>query len=281
MQTEEFLKKVRQRATLADNDSAKRACEAVFETLRARISHEGGDNIAAQLPKELKELWESGVFEHVQRKIFGSERFDLGGFFAHIAQQLGLDDISHAETVTRAVFISMHEQLTPGAQQSISHQLPPDIREFWEASVSVTQEPPYEWEAPVETMEETPITFGETEAEISKQEEVSPSVPPPAKDRVTIAPPAEKGGVEGPASVEHYRSDAQLTEEIEEMLSESDELDPENIEVFVEAGNVTLRGSVKTPQEREIAIQIASEGLGVGEIRSELEVESEKVARDW
>ncbi|MCE5321867.1 DUF2267 domain-containing protein [bacterium] len=275
MQTEEFLKKVKQRAGLIDNNSAKRASEAVFETLRARISHEGGDNVAAQLPKELKDLWESNVFEHVQRKVMGGERFDLGGFLASVAQKLGLDDISQAETVTKAVFMSMHEQITQGAAQSISHQLPQDIRIFWESSVA-QQTFPYEWEAPVETMEQETIVLAETEEEIKAGQETSPSVHPPAMDRVTMA--SEHAGVQGPASVEHYRSDSQLAEEIGEMLAESDELDPEHIEVFVERGNVTLRGSVKTSQEREVAIEIASEALGVGEIRSELEVISEKAA---
>jgi uncharacterized protein (DUF2267 family) len=258
-----------------DNESAKRASKAVFETLRARISHEGGDNVAAQLPKELKDLWESDMLEHVRRKIMGGERFDLGGFFAHIAQELGLDNIAQAETVTKAVFMSLNEQITQGARQSISHQLPQDIREFWESSVA-EQSFPYEWEAPVETMEQETIVFAETEEEIKAKEETTPSVHTPAMDRVTMA--SEHAGVEGPASAEYYRSDVQLVEEIEEMLSESDELDPEHIEVFVERGNVTLRGSVKTPQERDVAIQIASEALGVGEIRSELEVAGEKAA---
>ncbi|MEN6357349.1 MAG: DUF2267 domain-containing protein [Armatimonadota bacterium] len=267
------MKKIKQRAGLVDNESAKRASKAVFETLRVRISHEGGDNVAAQLPKELKDLWESSVFEHVQRKVMGGERFDLGGFLAGVARKLGLDDISQAETVTRAVFMSLHEQITQGAVQSVSHQLPQDIREFWESSTA-EQTFPYEWEAPVETMEQETITFAETEEEIKAKQETTPAVHPPSMDRVTMA--SEHAGIEGPASAEYYRSDAQLAVEIEEMLSESDELDPEHIEVFVERGNVTLRGSVKTPQEREVAIEIASEALGVGEIRSELEVVSEK-----
>jgi osmotically-inducible protein OsmY len=93
-------------------------------------------------------------------------------------------------------------------------------------------------------------------------------------DRVTMAsPPGEHRDTEGPGSAEHYRSDAQLTEEIEDMLEESDEVNSEHIDVFVQSGNVTLRGSVKTPQERELAVRTASEALGVGEIRAELDLE--------
>ena len=275
MQTEEFLKKVKQRAGLVDNDSAKRASKAVFETLRVRISHEGGDNVAAQLPKELKDLWESDMLEHVRRKIMGGERFDLGGFFAHVAQELGLENITQAETITRAVFMSLNEQITQGARQSISHQLPQDIREFWESSIA-EQGPPYEWEAPVEEMPQETIVFAETEEEIKAKQGPTPTVHTPAMDRVTMS--SEHTGIEGPASAEHYRSDPQLAEEIEDMLYESNELDPGQIEVFVERGNVTLRGMVKTPQEREVAIRIASEALGVGEIRSELEVAIEKAS---
>ncbi|MHB9035089.1 MAG: DUF2267 domain-containing protein [Armatimonadota bacterium] len=279
MQTDEFLKLVRERAGLADNERAKRASEVVFQTLRIRISHEGGDNVAQQLPKDLKELWESGAFAHVQRALAGVERLDLGAFLARIAQQLGLDDISQAETVTRAVFMSLHEQLTTGAQQSISHQLPQDIRGFWEASVAGAQGPPYEWEAPVQDLEETEIdvTISETEAEVRQTKaEKKPTAHQPAMDRVTMAsPPGGHHDVEGPGSAEHYRSDAELTEEIEEMLDESDEIDAENIDVFVQAGNVTLRGCVRSPHEREMALRTVSEALGVGEIRSELELDED------
>jgi osmotically-inducible protein OsmY len=76
--------------------------------------------------------------------------------------------------------------------------------------------------------------------------------------------------------VSHYRSDPELEKEIRELLASSQEVNAENIEVFVQTGNVTLRGTVKTPEERDAAGRIAARGLGVGEIFNELVVEESK-----
>ncbi|MBI2842309.1 MAG: DUF2267 domain-containing protein [Armatimonadetes bacterium] len=142
MQPEEFLKKVRQRSGLDTNEEARRAVDAVFGALRARISHGGGDNVADQLPKELRELWESGLVEHLMRSITGVERMDLHEFLARVQNAAHLANIDHAEAVTRAVFMTMREQITHGAQQAIANQLPEDIRAIWLASAPEAGAPP-------------------------------------------------------------------------------------------------------------------------------------------
>ncbi|MEN6520409.1 MAG: DUF2267 domain-containing protein [Armatimonadota bacterium] len=134
MQTDEFLKKVRLRAGLEDNERARQAIDAVFGALRARISHAGGDNAAEQLPKEIRELWESGLAEHVTRSFTGVDRMALNEFLGRVQSRARLANADHAEAVVRAVFMTMKEQLTRGAQQSIEHQLPDDIRVLWQTS---------------------------------------------------------------------------------------------------------------------------------------------------
>lgn len=332
MQADEFIKKVRVRAGFDNNDQARKATTVVFETLRARISHAGGDNLAAQLPKELKDIWESGPLEHLIRSIKGVEHLDLGGFLARVAKEADLKDIQEAESVTRAVFMTLEEQITPGMIHAVEHQLPHDIKQFWmdcapkeavELHEPLQEEPvigPLEMEAPVETDAEMLATAGikggglpteldtemieaQTEAQVRDMacecEEYSVSeqwvedtgniaeepshfprkeeeVEPPAVDRMDIITPAkEHEMVEGPGSPTHYRSDAELTEEIKQMLSDSDELDDKDIEVFVQAGNVTLRGSVKSHDEMHMAGHIAAKALGIGDIRNELEIVKE------
>ncbi len=229
MQTEEFLKKVRVRSGLADNEKAKQAVDAVFGALRARISHEGGDNIASQLPKELRELWESGIVEHVARSLTGVERMNLNEFLARVQNTAHLADINEAEVVTRAVFITLKEQITPGAQVGLAHQLPEDIRTFWNQSM------------------------------------------PPEEERL---PPEGRYGSEeiGPSAVSVFRTDEQLAEEIEELLEESDDVDTEEIDVYVQQGEVTLRGVVRTSEAWEAAGRIASRVLGVTNVKNELTI---------
>ncbi len=257
MHEEEFLSKIKQRAGLKDLDEARRDTEAVFETLRARISHEGGDNVAEQFPLELKRLWESGLLEHVAGSVTGFERYDLGAFLANVAQRLGVQDVREAEMITIAVFAALKDQITPGASHAIESQLPEDIRTFWKNAepevLSRQTGPPFEMEAPVLSGEE---------------------LLPPAAERMNIAPPPEeRADAEGPGSATHYRSDNQLTQEIEELLGSSDELDAERINVFVQAGNVTLKGHVKTPKERDTAAKTAARALGIGDIWNEIIVE--------
>jgi len=140
MQTEEFLKKVRIRAGLEDNERARQATEAVFSALRARISHAGGDNIAEQFPKDIRNLWESGLLEHIARGLKGVDRMDLGEFLGKVQNKAHLANADEAEAITSAVFMTMKEQLSQGAQQSIEHQLPQDIRSLWQRSNAPSEE---------------------------------------------------------------------------------------------------------------------------------------------
>lgn len=132
MQTSEFLKKVKSRAGLESEAQAKSAIDAVFGVLRARISHAGGDNISSQLPKELRELWESGVMEHIARSFTGVDRMDLKDFLYKVQTTAHLANSQQAEAATKAVFMTLQEHITEGARYSIANQLPLDIKKFWD-----------------------------------------------------------------------------------------------------------------------------------------------------
>lgn len=227
MQAAEFLKKVRERSGLANDEEARRAADAVFGALRARISHGGGDNVADQLPRELRELWESGIVEHLMRSLVGVERLNLHEFLARIQNTGHLANIDHAEAVTRAVFMTLQEQITSGARWAVANQLPEDIRAVWETSTPVEEE-----------------------------EEIGRYGPE----------------VIGPAAVSLFRTDAQIMEEIEDLLDTSDEVDAEKIDVHVQQGTVTLRGIVKSSNQWEAAGRIASEALGTKKVQNELTV---------
>ncbi len=303
MQAEEFLKKVRVRAGLDNMDDARRATRAVFDTLRARISHAGGDNVAAQLPRELQQLWEAGLLEHILRSISGVERMDMGAFLARVAKEADLTDIHESETVTRAVFMTLQEQITPGAAHAIEHQLPPDILEFWnecksaareaapvesepiqeapqiEPQISIGSPTPEEEEGALTWSPETDVPTGidaemlEAESEARYREM---RARPPAEERIEMVEPEEARSPDlGPGSEAYYRGDADLAQEIVDMLQSSDEVDATNVDVMVQAGNVTLRGKVPTQEQKEKAHHIAASSLGVGVIRNELMVEEE------
>jgi len=296
MQMDEFLKRVRVRAGLSSCEEARRDVEAVLETLKTRISYEAGDNVAAQLPKELKDMWDSSLLERLQRSFGGVEHMDLGAFLARVAQKAGLLDVNAAEMLTSAVFITIREQVTPGAAESIEHQLPPDIRDLWnnptktiefEAKVEhisdeLAEEQVWGSKTDMPSGPDVDMIIAETEAQVrdmrarteAKHKMEHDEVHLPAEERVEIVEPTEeRESTEGPGNEAFYRSDPQLMQEITEMLEESDELEAQSINVFVQAGNVILRGHVKSDEQRNAANHVASKALGVGEIRNELIVE--------
>ncbi len=263
MQYDEFMKQVRLRGDLHNNDETRRAIHAVFETLKERIIHDTGHNIQAQFPHDLQPLWESGLMEHISQKAAGPKRMDLTAFLGRVADRLEISDFTRVEIITRAVFTTLRQAITPGAQESVEKELPEDIKEFWAAC-----RPP---EMPHEAHAAKQHTFKE-EGSYAHGE-----VYPPAEDRMEIIPPpgAHKPE-EGPGGATHYRLDPQLEQEIKELLDKSDELQAEKINVFVQAGNVALRGTVKTNDQRQTAGQIAAKALGVGNILNELSVEEDE-----
>lgn len=343
MQSDEFIKLVSVRAETHSRDETEHVIKAVFETLRDRIVHDTGDNVKAQLPHDLQRLWESGFVDHVAHKMSGPVRMDLSGFIGRVADRLNTDDFSRAEKATAAVFMTLRQAVTPGAQESIEKEFPEDIKEFWlrqqppempeespaSQKAAAQQGPPYEMEAPVkgateeeagtgpwrgESAYESGRTGGEqpaTGAQMHTEEgwhhrEVGQSgqpleaeqeivlepgsmargqqegaqaaeqqqAHPPAEERVELVPPpGAHDASAGPGSDTHYRSDPQLEQEIRQLLEDSGEVDAGKIDIFVQAGNATLRGHAKDHHQRDMAGRIAAKALGVGSIFNEVIVE--------
>lgn len=254
MQNQEFLEKVRKEAGLRDEEEAQRASEAVFEALRARVSHGTGDEVAVQLPRELRQLWESGILEHIARAVSGFERLDLDEFLIRVRDTADLDDAQQAERATRAVFRALHEQIAPASEEMLLNELPADIRRFWEASATASMR---REEAPAQERigELPPETEGEEEAPMAAEE-----LPPGQYDSTAI----------GPSAAEVFRSAEQIRREIEELLEANTEVDASQINVEVHQGRVTLRGAVASPVERDAAAHVAAEALGAIEVNNEL-----------
>ena len=68
------------------------------------------------------------------------------------------------------------------------------------------------------------------------------------------------------------RPDAQLAQELQEILSKDPELDSTEIEVEVEGGAVTLRGVVDSSDARLLAEELVESVSGVREVHNNLKV---------
>jgi len=76
----------------------------------------------------------------------------------------------------------------------------------------------------------------------------------------------------GPSQASVFRSSDEIREDVEELISLNDAIQPKDIAVTVEDGKVVLRGRVRNQAAAEEATQAARQVIGVTDVHSELEI---------
>jgi uncharacterized protein (DUF2267 family) len=127
MTTLSFYRKVIEETGQRNREAVKQGTAAVFHALRDRITPEEAEQAAAQLPHDLKHLWEEG--EVPERKPIKLHRKE---FYDRVKREAGLPSIREARFLTVAVFAALKAQLSPGEADDILAQLPRDLKEVWE-----------------------------------------------------------------------------------------------------------------------------------------------------
>lgn len=110
----------------ASHESAKRATAAVFHALRDRLTPDEADQVMAQLPRELKEVWGAG--EASERR---PVKMDREEFYERVTRETGATSDRDARWLTLAVFTALQKQLSPGEAEDVLAQLPKDLKEVW------------------------------------------------------------------------------------------------------------------------------------------------------
>jgi uncharacterized protein (DUF2267 family) len=118
MDQDEFMTKVGQRAGVS-LENADALTSATLMTLAERISGGEAEDLAAQLPTELKALL-MGADEPAQT-------FSAEEFIRRVADRAGTDS-EQATAGVRAVFTTLREAVTPGELDDITAQLPNDFQ---------------------------------------------------------------------------------------------------------------------------------------------------------
>jgi uncharacterized protein (DUF2267 family) len=133
MTVQQFYRNVMRTSGEERLDTAKGATAAVLQALRDRLTREEADQVVAQLPAELKRLWEAGD-EEGRRPL----KMHRDAFYERVQQEAGLRSAREARWMTLAVFAALKEQLSPGEAEDVLAQLPKDLKEIWaEAQVQV------------------------------------------------------------------------------------------------------------------------------------------------
>ncbi len=133
MTTAAFYKMVMHTSGEQSREVAKRATAAVLRALRDRLTPDEADQVLAQLPLELKEVWAAG--EPADRKPL---KLDREQFYERVRAEAKLGAPRDARWMTLAVFGALKEHLSPGEAEDVFAQLPKDLKELWaEAQVAV------------------------------------------------------------------------------------------------------------------------------------------------
>jgi uncharacterized protein (DUF2267 family) len=127
MTTQSFYRTVARTGHQEDRTIVRRATAAVLRALRDRLTTDEADQVFAQLPEELKEVWAEG--EEAERQPIKMKREE---FYERVVRDAGLPSKRQARWMTLAVFAALKEQISPGEARDVMSQLPKDLKELWE-----------------------------------------------------------------------------------------------------------------------------------------------------
>jgi uncharacterized protein (DUF2267 family) len=113
-----------------DEELTRRATAAVFHSLRDRLTPGEANQVVAQLPGELKEVWQAG--EQPDRQPLRMHREE---FYERVRQESRVESRRDARWLTLAVFGALQKQLSPGEAGDVLAQLPEDLKEVWAEAV--------------------------------------------------------------------------------------------------------------------------------------------------
>jgi uncharacterized protein (DUF2267 family) len=129
MDTQTFYRMVRERMPGLGMEEAKQATAVVLRALRDRLTRDEAEQVAAQLPWPLKEVWTVG--DEPGRQPLKTRR---DAFLQRVKHEVGLVSGDAARRLTEAVFAALKTQLSPGEANDVLAQLPRDLKELWTAA---------------------------------------------------------------------------------------------------------------------------------------------------
>jgi uncharacterized protein (DUF2267 family) len=133
MDTRAFYKNVAERVG-CDETRADAITFAVFQELRDRLTPAEAEDVAAQLPKPLRQLWLEG--EMPERRV---HRMNATEFVGRVQRRLSLTDDREARRFVLGVFAALQRLLgspkgRDGESWDILSQLPKDLKQLWLAA---------------------------------------------------------------------------------------------------------------------------------------------------
>ena len=122
MTDQEFWKRLSDYLAIEDKDRVHFIGEKVLEMLGCRLTYEEAEDMKAQLPSGLKQIW---------NRCPARPKWHREELLAAIREQCGFENNIDAEHAIRAVFATLQEGVTPGEADDVEAQLPKGVKEMW------------------------------------------------------------------------------------------------------------------------------------------------------
>ncbi len=122
MDYSELLDRIEDQASL-DTEGAEQALAATLTTLAERISEEEAEDLASQLPGEVK--------AQLTGAVAGGEVFSADEFIKRVADREGGIPPAEARPHAEAVLVTLREAISGGEFEDILLQLPDDYLELF------------------------------------------------------------------------------------------------------------------------------------------------------
>ncbi len=126
MNMKNFVEKVGKYSEIEDPEEIENLIRIVFYLLSARLTIREGEELKAQLPKDLKAVW-----DEVKETKVDVIKFSKKEFLERVKADGKLNDIKDAEIVVNAVFKSLKELISEGEARDVAAQLPLGLKEMW------------------------------------------------------------------------------------------------------------------------------------------------------
>lgn len=129
MHKKEFLERVQAATGIAEADKVEKVTTVVLNSLRNRITKDEADDVSAQLPDDLKDMWGGGIKAFLT-SMMGPSKLDEAEFLDRVARNADLDP-KMAEQSVRAVFHTLKDQISQGESADVAAQLPKKLKVLW------------------------------------------------------------------------------------------------------------------------------------------------------
>ncbi|HEY3373886.1 MAG TPA: DUF2267 domain-containing protein [Candidatus Aquicultor sp.] len=133
MTRDEFIDTIMEQASLSKED-AQRITVAILHTLRSQLSKNEIRDVYDTLPEDIDRFWEGGWMQRVMSWLQGLRYLDREDFIEQVREAADVKTSAEAQRLADVVFSTLKRAIPSKEVEHISHDLPEDIQQLWNAA---------------------------------------------------------------------------------------------------------------------------------------------------